>query len=118
PESVRVEHDAQDPARFSALPSQAEARARLGLRAHGPVVVYTGGLLAWKGVDVLVEAARRLPSVEFVIAGGMDADVARLRERARGLANVRIDGFRPPSEVPLYLAAADVAVAPNRSKPE
>jgi len=41
-----------------------------------------------------------------------------LRERAQGLSNVRIDGFQPPARVALYLAAADVGVAPNRSKPQ
>jgi glycosyltransferase involved in cell wall biosynthesis len=79
--------------------------------------VYAGGLLAWKGADVLVEAARGLPDVYFVVAGGMDGDVKRLRARAGGLANVRIDGFQPPTRVPLYLAAADLGVVPNRSKP-
>jgi glycosyltransferase involved in cell wall biosynthesis len=52
-----------------------------------------------------------------VVAGGVDADVERLRAAAAGLTNVRIDGFQPPSRVPLYLAAADVGAVPNRSAP-
>jgi glycosyltransferase involved in cell wall biosynthesis len=68
-------------------------------------------------VGVLVEAARRLPAVYFAIAGGMEADVKKLRQRAGGASNVRIDGFQSPERVALYLAAADVAVVPNRSKP-
>jgi glycosyltransferase involved in cell wall biosynthesis len=112
-----VEHDALDPGRFAALPARAEARARLGLAGDGPLVVYTGGLMDWKGVDVLVDAARLLPGVRFAIAGGHAGDVERLRRRAAGLSNVRIDGFRPPGEVPLYLAAGDVAAVPNRSQP-
>ena len=114
---VKVEHDGHDPARFAMRPARAEARAALGLAEGAPVAVYTGGLLAWKGVDVLVEAARTLPDVYFVVAGGMDGDVKRLRARAGGLANVRFDGFQPPARVPLYLAAADLGVVPNRSKP-
>jgi glycosyltransferase involved in cell wall biosynthesis len=114
---IRVEHDAFEPGRFAARPARDAARAELGLSLDAPVVVYAGGLLAWKGVDVLVDAARALPGVRFVVAGGTDADVARLRERARGLANVRIEGFQPPARVPLYLAAADLGVAPNRSQP-
>src|SRR6185295_19644270 len=61
--------------------------------------------------------ARSLPGVYFAIAGGMEQDVRRLRARAGGLANVRIDGFQPPTRVPLYLAAADLAVVSNRAKP-
>ena len=30
---------------------------------------------------------------------------------------MRIDGFRPAGDVPLYLAAADVGVVPNRAAP-
>lgn len=114
---VRVEHDGFDPALFAGLPGRNEARAALGLKEGVPVVAYTGGLLAWKGADVLVEAARALPDVYFVVAGGMDGDVKRLRARAGGLANVRLEGFQAPTRVPLYLAAADLGVVPNRAKP-
>ena len=57
-------------------------------RGDARLVVYTGGLLAWKGVDVLVDALRELPDVRLVIAGGMGADVERLRVHARGANNV------------------------------
>lgn len=119
PARVCVEHDAVDAERFADLPSRATARAELGLEpADGrPLVVYTGGLLEWKGVDLLVDAARRLPEVAFVIAGGMERDVARIRAHADGLSNVRVDGFQPPGKVPLYLAAGDIGVVPNRSTP-
>ncbi|HVS18396.1 MAG TPA: glycosyltransferase, partial [Planctomycetota bacterium] len=113
---LTVAHDAFEPARFARTPGREAARRELGLGA-GPLVVYTGGLLEWKGVEVLVDAARELPQVRFVLAGGMAADVARVSERARGLANVRVDGFQAPGRVPLYLAAADVLAVPNRSQP-
>lgn len=114
--SITVAHDGFEPQRFVDLPDPAAARAELGLEVGRPTVVYTGGLLAWKGVDVLVDAARELDA-QVVIAGGMDADVAQLRRRAAGLAHVRIDGFQPPGRVGLYLAAGDVGVVPNRSTP-
>jgi glycosyltransferase involved in cell wall biosynthesis len=114
---VCVEHDGFEAARFRRLPSRAEARAALGLDPSRPVVAYTGGLLAWKGVDVLVDAARLVPGATFVIAGGMADDVARLRARAKDLDNVRIEGFQAPERVALYLAAADAGVVPNRSEP-
>lgn len=114
---VVVEHDAFEPTRFLSLPSRREARAQLELPLDRWIVAYTGGLLEWKGVELLVDAARCMPEVLFVIAGGMESDVAALRLRAAGLSNVRVDGFQPPTKVALYLAAADVGVAPNRSKP-
>jgi len=117
-EKITVEHDAYDPALFGQLADKAAARAELELEPERPVVVYTGGLLVWKGVDVLIDAARALPDVQFLIAGGMPSDVERTRAHAEGLSNVRIDGFQSPARVPLYLAAADLAALPNRSKPE
>jgi len=118
PGSILVEHDAFEPARFAAAPARDAARRALDLAADATIAVYAGGLLEWKGVDLLVEAARAEPGLLVVVAGGMDADVARLRERARGALNVRIDGFQPPARVPLYLAAADFGVVPNRSTPD
>jgi glycosyltransferase involved in cell wall biosynthesis len=115
---IRVEHDGFEPSRFAGLPGASEARAALGLPQEVPLAVYAGGLLEWKGVDLVVDAARALPGVYFAIAGGMAKDVRRLRARAGGLANLRIDGFQPPARVPLYLAAADLTVVPNRSKPD
>lgn len=117
PDQVTVEHDGFDTARFASLPSRAAAREQLGLPLEQPIAVYTGGLLAWKGADMIVEAARLVPQVQFVIAGGQAADVAKLRERAGTLENLRIDGFQPPERVALYLAAADLGLAPNRSQP-
>lgn len=116
-DSILVEHDGFQPERFSELPTKAAARAELGLEQDAFVVVYTGGLLHWKGVEVLVDAARLLPKLQFVVAGGMDADVSALRDYAQGLANVRIEGFQAPARVPLYLAAGDIGVVPNRSRP-
>ncbi|MBL8859909.1 MAG: glycosyltransferase [Planctomycetes bacterium] len=115
---ISVEHDAFEAARFRELEPKQAARAALDLPRDVPLVVYTGGLLDWKGVDVLIAAAKTLPDVYFAIAGGMDADVARLRQRAGGLLNVRLDGFQAPERVQLYLAAGDVGVVPNRSQPE
>jgi glycosyltransferase involved in cell wall biosynthesis len=114
---VVVEHDAMEPARFAGQRSREQARQELGLPGGAPLVAYTGGLLEWKGVDVLVDAARRMPDVRFAIAGGMEADVRRLQASAAGLTNVRLDGFQPPERVALYLAAADVVAVPNRSQP-
>lgn len=115
-EKLCVEHDGFE-AGGVVPPSRQEARRQLGLDADARVVVYTGGLLVWKGVELLVEAARTLPELQFVIAGGMDSDVERIRLLAEGLANVRLDGFQPPARVATYLAAADLGVIPNRSTP-
>lgn len=118
---ILVEHDGFE-AGHEPIAKRA-ARAKLGLDQDRKVVVYTGGLLDWKGVDLVVDAAAKLPDVHFVIAGGMDRDVERLRERYQqnlqsgAPENVRLEGFVAPAEVRHYLAAADLGLVPNRSKP-
>jgi glycosyltransferase involved in cell wall biosynthesis len=117
-DSIAVEHDAMEPTRFANPPSKEDARRELGIEAGASVVVYTGGLLVWKGVGLLVDVARSMPELLFLIVGGMDEDVQRLRADLRGAKNVRVEGFQPPERVVTYLAAADVGVVPNRSAPE
>jgi glycosyltransferase involved in cell wall biosynthesis len=108
--------DAVDPARFANLDIQRAAmRGRLGITPGQSVVVYTGHLYEQKGVGTLLEAARRLPHVRFLIVGGWPKDVDRLRDRFADLSGVDFRGFVPNAEVPSYLAAADVCALPNSS---
>lgn len=117
PERVTVEHDGVALERFTDVPPMVQARAELGLAENAPTVVYAGSLLPWKGVDVLLGAARRLPATRFLVVGGSPEEVERLRGSVEVPANARLTGFRPPEEVRRYLAAADAAVVPNRSTP-
>lgn len=117
PERVTIEHDGVALERFTDVPPTVQARAELGLAENAPTVVYAGSLLPWKGVEILLGAAERLPATRFLVVGGSPEEVERLRAAGSVPANVRLAGFRPPEEVRRYLAAADVAVVPNRSTP-
>jgi glycosyltransferase involved in cell wall biosynthesis len=64
----------------------------------------------YKGVHLLIEAARRLPQVEVTIAGD-GADRAALKEMAAGAANVRFVGFRRNLEE--FYTGADIFVMPS-----
>lgn len=116
-ERVTVEHDGVALERFADGPPQAQARGELGLAENAPTAVYAGSLLPWKGVDVLLGAAQRLPATRFLVVGGTPGEVERLRASGSVPANVTLLGFRPPEQVRRFLAAADVAVVPNRSTP-
>lgn len=96
--------------------SRAEARARLGLDATRPIAVMVGNLIERKGVGTIVEAAAAasMPDLRWVIVGGGDPAVWQARARAAGSAgSVVFAGPATPAEVPWWLAAADVAVAPS-----
>ncbi len=64
----------------------------------------------YKGIHLLIEAARRLPEVDVTIAGD-GGDRAALEETALGVPNVRFAGFQPNLQK-LY-ENADIFVMPS-----
>jgi D-inositol-3-phosphate glycosyltransferase len=85
-------------------------------RGDRPRLVSIGRLVRRKGVDEVIEAMRRVPSAELVIAGGDgddDPDAARLRECASraGLTDrVHLIGPVARPDVPALLRSADAVV--------
>lgn len=86
-----------------------------------PIIMYTGSLAVYQGLDLLLDSFRRVieavPDVALVVVGGGEKDVRRLVRRAEtaGLINdVAFLGKRPPEIIPDLLSAADVLVSPRR----
>jgi glycosyltransferase involved in cell wall biosynthesis len=100
------------------LPGSEAARALrrdLGIGA-GPVALYSGNFEPYQGVNLLVEASARVPEAQVLFMGGEPREIERLRARAEALGTGRrafFAGKRPPAELPLFLAAADVLVSPR-----
>ena len=107
-----VLHDGVDLARHRAARPE-------GLGRDGrPVVLYTGHLFPEKGIDTLVEAARRLPRASVMIAGGMPRDVNGWRARIarEGPENVEFLGYLAPERIAGLQKGADVLVLPNSGR--
>lgn len=111
-----------DVERFALGVSSAEARSRLGLERDQKIALYAGSLQRWKGVSTLIEAAELLPAdVSAYIVGGAAGETAALKTKNEKLIAGRrliLTGQRPWSEMPLWLAAADVLVLPNTGREE
>ena len=89
-------------------------------RGSGPLLLFVGRLVEDKGVRDLIDAVgllrSRLPDVTALVVGeGQDRAALEAHCRAAGLADsVQFQGWVQPSEIPHYMAAADVFLAPSR----
>lgn len=104
-----------DPGRLGDM-ARAPARARLGLAEEArPVAVYTGRLNHRKGLDLVLEAADRLPGVLFLLVGS--AGDGPIERAAASRANVRTVAWQDDDGLARHLAAADLLLIPPSSAP-
>ncbi|MEZ4385585.1 MAG: hypothetical protein R3A79_29980 [Nannocystaceae bacterium] len=100
-----------------APPTQAAARAALGLPAGGLVALIFGLLRPYKGIGAVIRGflATAGDDDRLVIAGaprpGVDAELALAREDPRVVTHLR---RIPGAEVPTYFAAADASMIAYR----
>jgi glycosyltransferase involved in cell wall biosynthesis len=84
--------------------------------AEGPVILFFGLLRPYKGVDILLEAFRRVEGAELWIAGNPRMDVEPLRRLADAApGRVRfLPRFVTDAEVPAIMRRADLVALPYR----
>lgn len=116
-DQMLVAPDGVDLREFNAVQSsKKELRKQLGLPADKNIIMYTGHLYDWKGVQGLATAAKFLTDQELVVfIGGSAAetDLKKFREKNSGSQRISILGYQPYRQMPLYLKSADVLVLPN-----
>jgi glycosyltransferase involved in cell wall biosynthesis len=103
-----------DTARFRppAAGEAAAARVAVGLPPAGPLVLFAGRLVRKKGLPVVLDVARRLPGVRFVVAG--DGPLRTLLSAAP--ANVVWHRRVPAGRMPEYYRAADCVLLPSHGE--
>lgn len=85
----------------------------------GLVFLFCGQMIARKGVDVLLEAFKRLvekhPTSKLLLVG-READLPALLNDLPAAVRARVSyaGFQPPEELPRFFAQADVFILPSR----
>jgi colanic acid biosynthesis glycosyl transferase WcaI len=88
-------------------------RRELGI-GDEQVVMYAGNVGFSQSLEMVVEAARRLPQATFVIHGDGAARPS-LQQAASGLTNVRFSGYLPRERLAEVLATGDVHLVPLKS---
>lgn len=97
---------------------QKQARARLELDDSKKYVCFVGHLAAWQGVEFLIYSSpfilEKVPDVHFLVVGdGVMRDKLLETAAEMGLSDkFTFTGRVPYENVPVYINAADVCVAP------
>ena len=82
-------------------------------RTDGRMMVgYIGHLYPGRGMEIFGDFARRCDWADFHVVGGWPEDVALWKDRLKDEPNIVFHGHVAPSEVPRYLRALDVLIAP------
>lgn len=108
-------HNGFDPGRLRQRMSPAEAKRQVGFDPQATTVVYTGRVNHKKGLELVVEAAAKLPDVQFVLVGSRGP--GSIETQAAKIPNVQIVKWQPPEALASYLFAADMLLIPPSSKP-
>jgi glycosyltransferase involved in cell wall biosynthesis len=106
---VRVIYSGVPPDR-TCSESRDQARERLGWGREERCLLAVARLTAWKGVDLLIEAASRVPRVRLVVAGDGPARSALAAQAAARRAPVEFLGTVPRERIAVHLRATDYVV--------
>lgn len=81
------------------------------------LVVYSGALQQFKGIDVLIDVARDMPNVQFACAGGKENEVFYYQQLAqeKQVNNIAFLGHLLQKDLASLLQAADVLAHPHCS---
>lgn len=93
-------------------------RMELGLPLNTAVAAFSGSLHEGRGGEEMLECARLLPDIHFIIVGGTADQVARFRRLAQeqALRNVTFTGHVSQGTLPRYLLAADFLLMPYTTR--
>ncbi len=115
PEKLICVHNGFEPQRFKSPLSLENAKQAIGVSPATKTVVYTGRINHKKGLSLVLEAAKRLPDILFILVGSYgDGPIETM---ARDVPNVRIVAWQPEDAIARYVFAADILLIPPSSQP-
>lgn len=95
-----------------------ELKKSLGLSNREKIIIYTGTLTPYQGLEFLIDSMeiliKKTPSTRLIIVGAGDINKYRkLVEEKKLSDSIIFIGEKPFKEIPLFLSIADVAVSPR-----
>jgi glycosyltransferase involved in cell wall biosynthesis len=114
-EKLHCVHNGFDPRRLGTPITPEAAKQQIGVPADTKTVVYTGRINHKKGLEMAIEAAKRLPDHLFLLVGGESPGA--IDTLASTVDNVRIVPWQQADALTRYIYAADVLLIPPSVKP-
>lgn len=114
-EKLRCIHNGFEPRRFHPALQPAAAKKLIGLSEDAKTVVYTGRVNHKKGLELVIEAAKRLPHLTFLFVGSYGE--GSIEALARQVKNVIIVPWQTDETLGNYIHAADVLLVPPSFQP-
>lgn len=117
-EPVRLVDDLEDSSN-----RQCDQKPTEILPENREIVLYAGTLEPYQGIEILIEASRKvvseIPDIFFLIAGGTDAQVEHYSGLAQRMGldknNILFTGRVSQSQVKKYISLASVVVSPRKT---
>ena len=110
---ILIAPDGIDLEDFNIRENEEQCRKILNLPINKKIVLYTGHLYKWKGVEILASASKFLnKNISIVIIGGIKWYLSNFKKfvKKNNLKNILILGYQDYSKIPYFLKAADCLV--------
>jgi glycosyltransferase involved in cell wall biosynthesis len=114
-EKVHCVHNGFDPRRLGDPMTVEFAKRQIGVESGTKTVVYTGRINHKKGLELVLQAAQRLPDHLFILVGA--GGHTTIETLANGANNVRIVPWQESDALAQYIFAADLLLIPPSVKP-
>lgn len=114
-DKLRCIRNGFEPQRLQASIPIGAAKRKIGVATDRKTLVYTGRINHKKGLNLVIEAAKRLPDILFILVGS-DGE-GPIETIAKTVANIRVVPWQPSEALGQYVFAADVLLIPPSWQP-
>ncbi len=114
---VLVAPDGVDLEDFQIEKNKSKNRVKLNLPQDKKIILYTGHLYSWKGVNTLIDSARFLDKdTKLYLVGGTEKDIAKIKKQTLKDESIVVIGNKPHSEIFYWQKSADVLIISNTAR--
>lgn len=118
PEKIIVEQDGVSLSEYKIKEDKLDIRKKMNLPIDKYILTYSGHLHDFKGIPLILKAAKEFKDDLFLLIGGWEHDIKRVKSECRKqkINNVICYGYVKPRLIPRMLYASDLLLLPTSFK--